>query len=53
MGKRDKIVPFHMGLEVFERANEPKYSYFPKNDDHMMEYNENLLDVLNKFLKSI
>ena len=52
-GERDKIVPFHMGLEVFSEANEPKYSYFPKNDDHMMEYNKNLLDVLNKFLKSI
>ena len=52
-GERDRIVPFHMGLEVFSEANEPKYSYFPKNDDHMMEYNKNLLDVLNKFLKSI
>ena len=52
-GENDKIVPFHMGKKVFLEANEPKYSYFPKDDDHMMDYNENLLKALNKFLKSI
>ena len=52
-GQDDKIVPFSMGKKVFLEANEPKYSYFPKEDDHMMEYNENLLEALNKFLKSI
>tara|TARA_Y100001970_G_scaffold80528_1_gene102272 strand:- start:1684 stop:2496 length:813 start_codon:yes stop_codon:yes gene_type:complete len=52
-GKKDRIVPFKMGKIVFERANEPKYSYFPEDDDHMMEYNENLLKILNKFFNSI
>ena len=52
-GKKDKIVPFNMGKKVFLEANEPKYSYFPKEDDHMMEYNETLLEALNKFLKLI
>ena len=52
-GEKDKIVPFHMGKKVFLESNKPKYSYFPKNDDHMMDYNKNLLEVLNKFLKSI
>ena len=52
-GENDKIVPFKMGKKVFSEANEPKYFYFPKDDDHMMEYNENLLEALNKFLKSI
>ena len=52
-GKKDKIVPFHMGEKVFTEANEPKFSYFPNHDDHMMEYNENLLKELNKFFKSI
>ena len=52
-GKRDKIVPFHMGKKVFEEANDPKYSYFPKEDDHMMDYNENLLKILNNFFNSI
>ena len=52
-GERDKIVPFYMGKKVFLEANEPKYSYFPKEDDHMMDYNENLLKALNKFLNLI
>ena len=52
-GKKDKIVPFHMGQKVFEKANQPKFSYFPEEDDHMMEYNANLLKALNNFLQSI
>ncbi len=52
-GKKDKIVPFHMGQKVFEKANEPKFYYFPEEDDHMMEYNENLLKALNNFFQSI
>ena len=52
-GERDKIVPFYMGKKIFEQANEPKHSYFPKEDDHMMEYNEKLLQVIQRFLKSI
>ena len=52
-GEKDRIVPFHMGKKIFEEANKPKYSYFPKEDDHMMEYNQKLLDTIQKFLKSI
>ena len=52
-GENDKIVPFHMGKKIFSEANNPKYSYFPKDDDHMMEYNKNLLEALNKFFLSI
>ena len=52
-GENDKIVPFQMGKKVFSEANNPKYSYFPKDDDHMMEYNKNLLEALNKFFLSI
>jgi len=52
-GKKDKIVPFHMGKKVFEEANEPKFSYFPNEDDHMMDYNDNLLKALKIFFNSI
>jgi len=52
-GEADKIVPFWMGKKMYELANEPKYSYFSKYDDHMMEYNENLLKVLRKFIYSL
>ncbi len=49
-GEADKIVPFWMGKKMYELANEPKYSYFTKYDNHMMEYDENLLITLKKFL---
>ena len=52
-GKMDNIVPQRMGLELFERANNPKFSYFPENDDHMMEYNDKLLNNIKLFINKI
>ena len=52
-GENDKIVPFWMGKKMYELANKPKYLYFPKNDNHMMEYNKNLLKILDSFFKSL
>ena len=52
-GKVDNIVPFHMGKTMYELANEPKYSYFSEYDNHMMDYNKNLINALNKFIKSL
>ena len=52
-GEADKIVPFRMGKKLYEMANQPKYSYFPKYDDHMMEYNENLINSIKNFIKSL
>ena len=49
-GEKDQIVPFEMGKKIFEMANEPKYSYFTKYDNHMMEYDESLVKALNSFL---
>ena len=49
-GKKDNIVPQKMGLELFEKANEPKFNYFPENDDHMMEYNDELLNNIKLFI---
>ena len=42
-----------MGKKMFELANNPKYSYFPKNDDHMLEYNDDLINSIKSFLKSL
>jgi hypothetical protein len=42
-----------MGLELYEKANQPKFSYFPENDDHMMEYNDNLLNSIKLFINKI
>ena len=52
-GEVDRIVPFWMGKKMYKLANEPKYSYFSKYDDHMMEYNEKLLNKLKKFIDSL
>ena len=52
-GEVDKIVPFWMGKKMFELANEPKYSYFSKYDEHMMEFNKDLINSINLFIKSL
>jgi len=52
-GEYDQIVPFWMGKKIYEMANQPKYSYFTKYDDHMMEYNDKLILALNAFIKSL
>jgi uncharacterized protein len=52
-GKKDNIVPQKMGAELFEKANQPKFNYFPENDDHMMEYNNTLLNNIKLFINKI
>ena len=50
-GKKDDVVPFSMGKELFEKANSPKQSYFTTEDDHMMEFNSNLLQKIKYFIE--
>ena len=52
-GEADQIVPFSMGKKLYEIANKPKYSYFTKYDNHMMEYDEKLILALKLFLESL
>ena len=52
-GKKDNIVPQKMGLELFAIANNPKFGYFPDNDDHMMEYNDELLIKIKSFINNL
>ncbi len=49
-GKKDDVVPFFMGEELFEKANKPKKSYFTSDDDHMMEFNSSLLKEIKDFI---
>ena len=49
-GKKDNIVPFFMGEKLYQMANEPKYKYFSEEDDHMMEFNDNLLNAVKEIL---
>ena len=52
-GRLDKIVPFWMGKRMYELANEPKFSYFPLKDNHMMEYDKRMIGILKHYLKSL
>ena len=52
-GEKDKIVPFKMGKKMYQLANEPKYFYFTKHDDHMMIYDDQLLSVLKDFIQGL
>ena len=52
-GEADTIVPFWMGKKLYELANQPKYSYFPTYDDHMMEFNKDLINSIKTFIKSL
>ena len=49
-GRKDDIVPFFMGKKLFEKANSPKDSYFTDSDDHMMEFNSQLLNKIKDFI---
>ncbi len=50
-GEKDDIVPFSMGKELYEKANDPKYFYFSADDDHMMEFNPKLLSEIKNFIE--
>ena len=49
-GRKDDIVPFFMGKKLFEKANSQKDSYFTDIDDHMMEFNSQLLNKIKDFI---
>ena len=42
-----------MGKKIYELANEPKNFYFSEYDNHMMNYDENLLIALKNFISSL
>ena len=50
-GEKDTIVPFKMGKKMYQLANEPKYFYSTKHDDHMMVYDEPMIKILKKFIQ--
>ena len=52
-GKKDTIVPFEMGKEMFNKSNSPKFKYFNEVDDHMMDYNTELISSIKDFIQSL
>ena len=39
-----------MGKKLYDLANDPKFSYFTENDDHMMTFDEQLVNAIKNFL---
>ena len=52
-GRKDKIVPFYMGEKIFEMANNPKFKYFTDLDDHMMNFDEKLVNEIDLFIRNL
>ena len=52
-GRKDKIVPFYMGEKIFEMANNPKFKYFTDLDDHMMDFDDKLIDEIDLFINNL
>ena len=52
-GRKDKIVPFYMGEKIFEMANNPKFKYFTDLDDHMMNFDEKLVNEIDLFISNL
>ena len=52
-GKKDRIVPFYMGENIFNMANNPKFKYFTDMDDHMMNFDEKLINEIDLFINSL
>lgn len=48
-GKADTIVPFDMGKKLYDKAQEPKFNFFPEDDNHMMAFNEDMKIALSSF----
>jgi len=52
-GKKDKIVPFYMGKKIYDLANQPKFKYFPDDDDHMMNFDDKLINKIDLFISNL
>ena len=52
-GRKDKIVPFYMGEKIFEMANSPKFKYFTDLDDHMMSFDDKLINEIDLFISNL
>lgn len=47
----DDIVPFWMGERIFELANEPKSKYFIDENNHLVTYNEQLMNKMDNYYR--
>ena len=47
------IVPFWMGEKMYELANEPKMNYFIDENEHLVTYDDELMEKMDNFYKLI
>ena len=52
-GKKDSLVPFHMGQKVYDSLTTEKYSYFVEDDDHMMRFDSSMKNALSDFFNKL
>ena len=52
-GKKDNIVPFYMGEEIYKRFTGTKFKYFSDYDDHMIDFNNDLINSIKSFISSL
>ena len=45
-GKQDKIVPFAMGKEIFDKLDAPKFSYFTDDLNFKVSLQEDVLHLV-------
>ena len=49
----DDIVPFRMGEKMYKLANSPKSSYFVDENEHLVTYDESLMNKMDEFYETI
>ena len=49
----EEIVPFFMGEKIFNMANNPKFKYFTDLDDHMMNFDDKLVNEIDLFISNL
>jgi hypothetical protein len=51
-GEKDLIVPQDMSFRLIQ-IREPAITYFPENDNHMMEFDKNLKFKITQFIQHL
>ena len=52
-GLSDMLVPKYMSDELIANTASKVSSYFPENDDHMMDFSNELLNEIDYFINSL
>jgi hypothetical protein len=42
-----------MGEKIYDIANNPKFKYFTEVDDHMMNYDDKLINKIELFISTL